>query len=133
VKPNQDLLVLELMHFPADLANPQEELKLPPPVKVAPRELQMAEQLIGQMSSKWDPARYTDDYKSALLQMIEQKVKSGGRELPTTGGKRRQPSNVIDLMAALKQSLNQASGRKGATRKAPKEPAAKGRRGRRAA
>jgi DNA end-binding protein Ku len=119
VKPNNDLLVLEVMHFADELINP-DELSVPAPTKVARRELEMAETLVDRMSIKWDPQRYTDEYKSALLEMIEKKIESGGREIPTAkpaarGGK------VIDLMTALRESLDQAqetSGRR--TKRAPK-------------
>ncbi len=112
VKPNGDAIVLEVMHFADELLD-QEQLHLPKKEKVAPKELEMAKALIGQMTTKWDPTRYTDDYKSALIKMIETKIKSGGKQIPTVGKRPAHPDNVIDLMGALRQSLEQS----GATRK----------------
>ena len=43
------------------------------------RELTMARALVDQLTEKWDPQRYTDDYRSALRKQIDAKVKSGGK------------------------------------------------------
>jgi DNA end-binding protein Ku len=112
VKANGDLLVLELMRF-------ADEIVEPPAIKSAhekspgKREVTMAKTLVDQLTEDWDPNRYTDDYRSALMKLIDQKVKSGGKTLPGAGGHARKPAtNVIDLAAVLKQSLKEASGSK---------------------
>jgi DNA end-binding protein Ku len=66
----------------------------------------MAEQLITSMSEKWEPANWKDEYRQALMKLIEEKVASGGKELaaPKTAG--RKPTNVVDLVAVLQESLN---------------------------
>jgi DNA end-binding protein Ku len=111
VKANGNLLVLELMRF-ADELIPPSTIQVPGKKTPAPREVGMAKTLVKQMTEDWDPARYTDDYRSALMKLIDQKVKSGGKELPSQGHAAKRATNVIDLAAVLRQSLAAASGPK---------------------
>ena len=111
VKANGNLLVLELMHF-ADEIIDASGIKVPAEKALGKRELTMAKTLVDQLTEKWDPERYTDDYRSALMKLIDQKVKSGGKELPNAGHARAKTTNVIDLAAVLQQSLKEASGGK---------------------
>ena len=111
VKANGDLLVLELMRF-ADELVPTSAIKVPAEKKPAARELSMAKNLVEQMSEKWDPRRYTDDYRSALMKLIDKKVKSGGKQLPSPDHGPKRATNVIDLAAVLQQSLAEAAGPK---------------------
>lgn len=106
VKANGKLLVLELMHFADELVSP-EGLKVPADSKLGKREEEMAMTLVEQMTEKWDPKRYTDDYKSALMKLIERKVEAGGKELPTDKGPKRAATNVIDLVSVLQESLKE--------------------------
>jgi DNA end-binding protein Ku len=108
VKANKDLLVLELMRFEDELVRPS-SIKVSEEKKAGTREVNMAKTLVEQMTEDWDPARYTDDYRSALMSLIDKKVASGGKELPREGHTARRPTNVIDLAEVLKQSLADAS------------------------
>ena len=110
VKANGNLLVLELMRFEDELVSPS-TIKVPAEKKTGPREIGMAKTLVNQMTEKWDPGRYTDDYRSALMKLIDKKVKSGGKELPE-GHTPKKTTNVIDLAAMLQQSLKDATGPK---------------------
>jgi len=107
VKANGSLLVLELMRF-ADELVPPSTIHVPAEKKPGSRELTMAKTLVNQMSEDWDPERYTDDYRSALMKLIDRKVKSGGKELPTNEHAPKRATNVIDLAAVLQQSLKDA-------------------------
>jgi DNA end-binding protein Ku len=119
VKPQNNALVLELMHFADELIKPT-NLKIPASLDVGTRELEMATDLVERMTDAWDPEKYTDDYRSALLDLINKKVEHGGKTPPdNTGRKKRKPSNVIDLVSVLQESLDQAQsaaaqGKKGA-------------------
>lgn len=115
VKANGPLLVLELMHFASEIT-PAENVKVPAESSsVDKRALDMARTLVEQMTSKWEPERYTDDYATALMKLIEKKVEAGGKEIPGTK-KTHAPAatNVIDLVAVLQKSLSEASGGKAA-------------------
>ncbi len=110
VKANGSLLVLELMHF-ADELIPADSVHLPAGGKtIGKRELEMAKTLVKQMTEDWDPNRYTDEYKSALMKLIDRKVEAGGKQIPGTPKHEKHATNVIDLAAVLQQSLMEASG-----------------------
>ena len=52
--------------------------------------MNMAKSLIGSMTSKWQPEKYKDDYREALMEVIEEKVEAGGKEIEEKAdGKRR--------------------------------------------
>ncbi len=118
VKAQDDALVLEVMHFADELVDVA-ELNIPSS-KNQPRrrELDMAKALVEQMTEKWEPARYTDDYSSALMALIQDKIEHGGRTT-TTAPKARKQTKVIDLAAVLRESLAQAGGSKKKPAKAP--------------
>jgi DNA end-binding protein Ku len=111
VKPLGKALVLELMHFADELVDTN-ELKLPGETKAGQKELKMAESLIQGMSGKWEPEKHKDDYREALMEVIEEKIAAGGKELPAEKGKARKATNVVDLVAVLQESLDRAKGKK---------------------
>jgi DNA end-binding protein Ku len=111
VKPEDGALVLELMHFADELAD-TEKLHVPKTVEVGKREMNMAKALIESMSSKWDPQKYHDEYREALMEVIEEKVEAGGKEIETKPKKPPKPTKVIDLVEVLQQSLAEAKGEK---------------------
>src|ERR1700726_1205894 len=80
VKPEDGALVLELMHFAEELADTS-KLRIPKKEEVGKREMNMATQLIDSMSSKWSPKKYREDYREALMEVIEEKVEAGGKEI----------------------------------------------------
>ena len=125
LKPNSTALLLELMHFGEELID-SSDLKIPEAKTAGKRELEMASALVAQMTEKWDPHRYHDEYTSALMRLIDRKIGSEGRTLPVEPRRRRQPSNVIDLAAVLQKSLDQTGRRqrsRGATKHAGKKVA----------
>lgn len=92
---------------PAEYDIPAETAKT---AKVAARELQMAEQLIESMSTKWKPNQYHDEYRDAVMKWIEQKAKAGGK-MPAPAKDEADESipptfNIADL---LQQSLSRKS------------------------
>jgi len=127
VKPEDGVLVLELMHFADELADPG-KLHVPKKTEVGKREMNMAKSLIDSMSSKWNPEKYRDDYREALMEVIEEKVEAGGKEIEEKPKKARKPTKVIDLVSVLQKSLQQTGGKKKATaksRRKQKQPAKK--------
>jgi DNA end-binding protein Ku len=119
VKALKDALVLELMHFAEELADP-EKLHVPKKTTVGKREKDMAEALVKSMTSKWDPEKYKDDYRDALMEVIEEKVESGGEEIEEKPKEKKPSTKVIDLVAVLQESLKAQSGgkKKSAAKKA---------------
>lgn len=129
VKPQDEGLMLELMHFPDELMD-VDEFKKPREAKISKKESDMARSLVDSMTEKWDPAKIKDDYREALEEMIEDKIAHGGKSV----GKapvRKHPPNVVDLVAVLEQSLRPSGGassnakRSAGTRAKAKKPAAK--------
>jgi len=116
VKPENGALVLELMHFADELAD-TEKLHVPKKTEVGKRELNMAKSLIDSMSSKWNPEKYKDDYREALMEVIEEKVEAGGKEIEEKPRKAPKPTKVIDLVSVLQKSLDQTGTKKKATAK----------------
>src|SRR5947209_17884269 len=111
VKPEDGALVLELMHFADELADTS-TLHIPKKVEVGKRELHMATALIDGMSAKWNPEKYKDDYREALMEVIEEKVEAGGKEIEEKPKKALKPTKVIDLVKVLQQSLEKTGAKK---------------------
>src|SRR6266699_4830232 len=106
VKPEDGALVLELMHFADELAD-TEKLHVPKKVEVGKREMNMAKSLIESMSAKWNPEKYHDEYREALMEVIEEKVEAGGKEIEEKPKPKPKPSSkVINLVSVLQESLN---------------------------
>src|ERR1700757_2377125 len=129
VKPRDGALVLELMHFADELVDTS-KLHIPKKAEVRKRELHMAKSLIDSMSSKWNPEKYKDDYREALMEVIEEKVEAGGKEIEEKPRKAPKPTKVIDLVSVLQKSLEEtgakrkAKGKSGAKKAHPAKKAA---------
>jgi DNA end-binding protein Ku len=124
IRAVENCICMETMHFPDEIRSLQQVPNLPAEANVNERELSMARMLIDQLSTPFQPEKYTDDYRSALLETIQRKVAGEGTDVVTAPAAER--TNVIDLMAALQASLEAvkpAAADAGA-------PAAKGRGGR---
>ena len=111
VKAKDQALVLELMHFAEELMA-ADKLKVPKKIEPGKREMDMAKSLVENMSAKWNPEKYKDDYREALMDVIEEKVESGGKEIEEKPKPKKAPSKVIDLVAVLQQSLAESKGGK---------------------
>ena len=79
--------------------------------------MRMAEQLIESMTTEWKP----DEYRDALENLIEEKIEHGDKAAPPPPRKKR-PSNVVDLVSILQESIqqSQAKAKASATRVQPK-------------
>ena len=129
-------MVLNLLRW-GDEIRPWTHLDLPPegvkPAGLVDGEMKMAEQLVASMSTGWQPENYKDEFKDAILKLVEQRVKAGKTEsvMPlehleesAAGG-----AQIIDLTELLKRSLKNPAGSKPAVKTvAAKKPAAPKRR-----
>lgn len=104
VKANGDMLVLELMRFASEIT-PPEEVKVPEAKGMDKRALDMARTLVEQMSTRWEPERYIDEYAEKVKELIEKKIEAGGKELPGVKKQAQAATNVVDLVAVLQESL----------------------------
>lgn len=94
-------LAVETIFYPDEIRPISQVPNLPGQTEINEKELTMAKLLIEQLSTPFEPSKYTDDYRSNLLQLIEQKV--AGEEVSYAPA--RAETNVIDLMAALQASI----------------------------
>lgn len=126
VKANGGALVLELMHFADELVD-QRKLKIAAGKAPGAREIKMAMTLVENMTQPWDATRYTDEYASALMKVIEEKVERGGKDLPAPPKTHKRASKVIDLVAVLQESLNKTAqgGHSSPSKRAPKKTSRK--------
>ena len=108
VKVVGDALVLEIMRFGDELVN-TDTYSFPKADTVRPQELQMAEQLIGNLTESFDASKYEDDYRANLMRIIKAKLK--GKKVEVTEPTEPEATPVVDLMARLQESLNQGKTR----------------------
>jgi DNA end-binding protein Ku len=115
VRPKGDLLAMETMLF-ADEVVPPERLDdvLPAEVEAGARELKMAKQLVESLSGPFEPEKYADSYREAVLALIEQKAE--GKAIAVAPAE--EPKPVPDLMAALEASIAEAKQRAKPAKKA---------------
>jgi DNA end-binding protein Ku len=118
IKAQKKGLMLELMHFPEELLDVS-EFKEPVEKAVGKAEMQMAKQLIESMTSEWHPDQYTDEYHKALEKMIDEKIEHGGAESPVPA-KKKKPTNVVDLVSVLQQSIQQTQAKPKSEKSNPK-------------
>jgi DNA end-binding protein Ku len=103
VKPDGLFLILELMHFASEILS-ADVLKNGSATAVTDKELKMAQALIETMSDSWEPEKYRDEYRTALMEIIEQKAQH--KEIATKAPVAPAPTNVVDLVKVLQESLN---------------------------
>jgi DNA end-binding protein Ku len=120
IKPSGKGILLETLHY-ADELRKADPYFTEIPSKVAdPELLDVATALIDKKTDKFDAGVFKDHYQEALRELIARKLKSKGKKVSTVTEKddsRPAGTNVVDLMAALKSSLEGG--------KAPKKAAAK--------
>ena len=114
--PFENTMLLSTLYWPdeiraiGDLDLPDEE----PEIK--PAEKKMAAQLIEAMTGEFDPAEYRDEYRDALMQVIESKIE--GRETVEIEAT-EEPTKLVDLMAALQASVSAATTARDSKREKP--------------
>jgi len=120
IRASQDGLMLHTMYY-ADEVRDFGEIDKGKEASIKPGELDLATRLIDELSTKeFKPGQYHDEYRDKLLGVIEQKVE--GKEI-TSVAPQAQRTQVIDLMEALKQSLETRGAKEG--RSGAKKTAAK--------
>lgn len=122
-----EVLTLEILRYAHELRDPG-ELDLPSgDAGVSEREMEMAERLVEGMVEDWEPEKYEDTYRDDVMKMIEKRVKAGqieGSDEPAPAP-RRPEGKVLDLMALLKQSVEQRGGPGGGEKKPARKSARK--------
>jgi DNA end-binding protein Ku len=105
IDPFAETMLLTTLHWP-DEVRATSELDLPDEeFDFKPAELAMARQLVSAMTADFDPSQYKDEYRDALMQVIESKIE--GHEVKTPEPA-EDTGKLVDLMAALEASVNAA-------------------------
>jgi DNA end-binding protein Ku len=120
-----DVMVLETMYWPDEI-RPAEFEEVDAEAKIRPQEVEMARNLIENLTQGFDPTQFTDEYREALLAIVEKKV--AGEEIEVMP--EAEPTRVVDLMEALKASVeatkkkaSAGGSRRAAKAEADEEPA----------
>src|SRR3954471_6237647 len=100
--PFAETMLLTTLHWPDEI-RATSELDLPDEeYDFKPAELAMARQLVSAMTGEFDPSEYKDEYRDALMEVIESKIE--GHEVKTVE-QPEETGKLIDLMAALEASV----------------------------
>ncbi|MDF2035379.1 Ku protein [Cytobacillus oceanisediminis] len=119
VRVYENTLVMETIHYPDEVRKAADVPNVPAEDKVTDKEIDTAIMLIDQLTTEFKPEKYNDDYRTALLELIE--AKRTGKDIVTPVEK-EPAANVTDLMAALQASIDKT---KPADAETKKKPAAK--------
>ena len=105
LNPFDKTMLLSTLYWPDEI-RALGELDLPEEeAEIKPAEKQMAEQLIAAMTGEFDPGQYRDEYRDALMKIIDSKVE--GRDLAAAAPV-EESGKLVDLMAALEASVRAA-------------------------
>src|SRR5438046_3157239 len=107
IRPVGNALVIETMLFDDEVVHEDKIDGLPgDEVEVSDKEMKIARSLIDSLSTHFEPAKYRDEYRVRVLEMIE--AKAEGQEVVVAEAPAEEPAKVVDLMAALEASLGEA-------------------------
>jgi DNA end-binding protein Ku len=102
LRPWDKGLVLHTLFYPAEVREVA-EYGQQTGVKVQKAEVELAEQFMKQLTAKFDPEQYKDEYQTRVEELVESKV--AGADIEVEKPHRKAPAKVIDLMEALKESM----------------------------
>ena len=115
IRASDGVLVLETMYYADEVRQPE---KVDGRVQLRKPEVDMAKSLVENLSASFDPAKYTDTYRKELLKLLRAKAK--GKKLPEPES--AEEGEVVDLMAALRESVDKT---KGSKRRSPRRKRAR--------
>ncbi|WP_078554119.1 Ku protein [Bacillus alkalicellulosilyticus] len=114
IRVYQNTLVMETIHYPDEVRNVGDVPNIPAEDNLTKKEIDTAMMLIDQLTTEFQPENYHDEYRTALMELIEEKK---SKEQTVTGAEKTTPTpnNVTDLMAALQASIDKTKKKKPAT------------------
>src|SRR5918992_11500 len=118
IRLKDDVFVLETMYWPDEIRAAEFE-ELGKKIDVRDNEVKMARQLIQQLATDWRPEEFRDEYRDKLEELVAKKVE--GQEITVAAEPEQEPTKVVDLMEALKASVEQAKKTKQASSKSTKK------------
>lgn len=124
--PFKEALVLNILKYsdevklPAEFDLPRESIKH---YKISPKEIKIAEQLVANMSGKWEPRKYQNEFHDKMLAIIEDKIKHKGKsKVHGPKPKAIKQTKVVDFMELLQKSLKEKAAKKSAAAKTKTTP-----------
>jgi DNA end-binding protein Ku len=118
-------IVLQTMLWPDEVREPEFDI-LDAEVELRPQELTMAASLVESLGADFDPAQFHDEYRDAVVELIERKRTTGDtRPAPAPEKRDEGPDSMTDLLSALQASVEAARAASGKPEEAPEEPAEK--------
>jgi DNA end-binding protein Ku len=101
------VIVLQTMMWPDEVRQP--DFAIDPADTAKPEEVAMAKMLVDSLAGDFNPDDYEDDYRTAVAALVEAKISGGDLVRPPTAT--RTSGEVVDLLAALQRSVDQAKKR----------------------
>jgi DNA end-binding protein Ku len=120
-------LLMNTLNWPDEIRSTEGLKGLEGDVKINPKELEMAKALIESLADSFDPSRYKDEYKEAVMRVVQAKIDGEVIEAPAAP----QTAKVMDLMEALRASV--AAAKKSRSAREKQAPAAEAKKARRKA
>jgi DNA end-binding protein Ku len=120
-------LLMNTLNWPDEIRSTEGLKGLEGDVKINPKELEMAKALIESLADSFDPSRYKDEYKEAVMRVVQAKIDGEVIEAPSVP----QTAKVMDLMEALRASV--AAAKKSRSTREKQAPAAEAKKARRKA
>ncbi|MGP4063775.1 non-homologous end joining protein Ku [Oceanobacillus sp. M65] len=109
IRVYQNTLVAETIHYPDEVRNVADVPNVPEASANSEKELDTAKMLIEQLTTVFEPEKYTDEYRTALMELIEQKKNNEETTTPVATEKGKPTSEgATNLMDALQASLDRA-------------------------
>jgi len=108
IRVYKNVLVLETIFYPDEVRDSKQVPGVPENIQVTRAELDMATQLIDNLTTVFDPTKYSDTYRERLLEKINAKI--AGKDYVVK--KETDKENIVSLMEALKQSIQLSKGNK---------------------
>ncbi|MCO5311085.1 MAG: Ku protein [Austwickia sp.] len=105
LRVREDVIVLQTLLWPDEIRKPEFDTLADVP-EPSEREVKMAHLLVESLSEDFDPAEYEDDYAEAVEALVQAKIAGGKVETPAAA--EESPGQVVDLLAALQQSVDRA-------------------------
>jgi DNA end-binding protein Ku len=114
LRPYDGVLVLETMYYADEVRQPE---SVDGNARLQKAEVEMAKSLVENLSEKFDPEKYDDSYRKELLDLI--RAKAEGQDLPEP--KAEEEGEVVDLMEALRESVERTKKQRRKTKRATKK------------
>ena len=110
LRPYSGMLVMETMNWPDEIRAAEFPILQKEP-GIRPQELKMAKSLVQSLSAEWHPEEFRDEYREALLALVEEKAAGLPPAEPEEEPLGGEPGEVVDFVAALRESIEAAKKR----------------------